>query len=255
MANQPETSSWSTGVYQWEVTDPAQGGIGGVMNTPILQLASRTRWLKDQVDTIADNIAGGAPLNSPNFIGNPTAPTASQFDNDTSIATTAFVQRALGNLAGIDSYAASFTLVAAQAGRCVLYSGGADATAVLPYSSACPSGSAFLSHNGSSFTLTVQRQGSDGLLGVGVGASTSVALGPGDSLLVVNKNASGQWDVAGGSAQYRYSYSATLKANTSGTYSGMSVGYATSAGNADTVDGWHADTVRSWENFLSKPAR
>ena len=251
MANQPETSSWSTGVYQWEVTDPAQGGIGGVMNTPILQLASRTRWLKDQVDTLAASISGGASLNSPNFIGNPTAPTASQFDNDTSIATTAFVQRALGNLGGVDSYNASFTLIAAQAGRGILYYGGADASAVLPLSAACPVGAAFLIHNVSGFTLNLQRQGSDALLGVG--GATSVALGPGDSLLVANQNAAGQWTVAGGSAQYRYSYSASLKANTSGTYSGLSVGYATSAGNSNTLGGWDRDTVRSWNNLLNVP--
>ena len=252
MANQPETSSWSTGVYQWEVTDPAQGGIGGVMNTPILQLASRTRWLKDQVDTLAASISGGAPLNSPNFIGNPTAPTASQFDNDTSIATTAFVQRALGNLGGVDSYNASFTLVASQAGRGVLYYGGTDASAVLPLSSACPTGSAFLVHNVSGFTLTVQRQGGDVLLGVG--GATSVALGPGDSLLVANQNAAGQWMVLGGSAQSRYSYSATLKANTSGSYPGMSVGHAAGAGNSDTLDGWDLNDVRQWGNLLNVPA-
>jgi microcystin-dependent protein len=38
---------------------------------------------------------GGAMLSSPAFTGNPTAPTAAPGDNDTSIATTAFVQAAL----------------------------------------------------------------------------------------------------------------------------------------------------------------
>lgn len=60
--------------------------------------------------------------------------------------------------------------------------------------------------------------------------------------------------IAGGSAQSRYSYSATLKANTSGSYPGMSVGYATSAGNADTVDGWDAADLRTWGNLLNVPA-
>lgn len=41
--------------------------------------------------------ASFAPLDSPAFIGNPTAPTAGQGDNDTSIATTAFVQTAMGS--------------------------------------------------------------------------------------------------------------------------------------------------------------
>lgn len=402
MANLPENSTFDTGVYQLETTDPVLGGADGVSNQQAKQLANRTRWLKDQVDslnllkgtgipafstensysagqeviyqkniwrantsiaagafnsskwtkqlgsaaerdaqaTLTDATAGAlmsvgafgigstnaaagynnwasvplvsgvygvvsgatnrpaglpdgfyilevgaydssfalaymissgrvftiarsnsgtwsaavesASLNSPSFSGAPTAPTPPQFDNDTSIATTEFVQRALGNLGGVDSYNASFTLVASQAGRGVLYYGGTDASAVLPLSSACPTGSAFLVHNVSGFTLTVQRQGGDVLLGVG--GATSVALGPGDSLLVANQNASGQWTVVGGSAQYRYSYSATLKANTSGSYPGMSVGYATSAGNADTVDGWHAADIRTWSNLIGKPA-
>jgi hypothetical protein len=46
--------------------------------------------------TSADIAAvGGAALNSPAFIGNPTAPTPAPGDNDTSIATTAFVMAAL----------------------------------------------------------------------------------------------------------------------------------------------------------------
>lgn len=44
-----------------------------------------------------DLLGAAAPLASPAFTGNPTAPTASGGDNDTSIATTAFVQ---GELAG-----------------------------------------------------------------------------------------------------------------------------------------------------------
>ncbi|WP_242015322.1 phage tail protein [Pseudomonas nitroreducens] len=39
--------------------------------------------------------------------GNPTAPTPVQFDNDGSVATTAFVQRSLGNMAGFVTYSAS----------------------------------------------------------------------------------------------------------------------------------------------------
>jgi hypothetical protein len=39
--------------------------------------------------------AGGAPLTSPNFAGSPAAPTPAVGDNDTSVATTAFVQTAV----------------------------------------------------------------------------------------------------------------------------------------------------------------
>lgn len=49
----------------------------------------------DATDKLSFSVAatgGGAPLASPSFTGNPTAPTPSFGDNDTSIATTAFVQ-------------------------------------------------------------------------------------------------------------------------------------------------------------------
>ncbi|WP_353809172.1 hypothetical protein [Agromyces sp. SYSU T00194] len=52
----------------------------------------------DGVDTNEAAIALLAPLASPAFTGNPTAPTPSASDNDTSIATTAFVQAALAAL-------------------------------------------------------------------------------------------------------------------------------------------------------------
>lgn len=44
------------------------------------------------------------------------------------------------------------------------------------------------------------------------------------------------------------------KANTSGTYSGLNVGYAASAGNANTVGGWPRDDIRAWPNLSAKPA-
>jgi hypothetical protein len=49
--------------------------------------------------------AGGAPLASPAFSGNPTAPTPAPGDNDTSLATTAFVHAAITALAaGVTSF-------------------------------------------------------------------------------------------------------------------------------------------------------
>jgi microcystin-dependent protein len=49
MANLPELSQFDS-VYQIEVTDPVQGGASGVTNTPLKNLANRTKWLKDRVD-------------------------------------------------------------------------------------------------------------------------------------------------------------------------------------------------------------
>jgi hypothetical protein len=55
---------------------------------------------KGQFDT---TVATLAPLASPALTGNPTAPTPSASDNDTSIATTAFVQTELGDYAPLAS--------------------------------------------------------------------------------------------------------------------------------------------------------
>lgn len=46
---------------------------------------------------------GAAPINSPALTGNPTAPTPAPGDNDSSIATTAFVQAALVGIARLNS--------------------------------------------------------------------------------------------------------------------------------------------------------
>lgn len=50
MANLKEESKWEDGVYQFETSDPVQGGPDGVDNVPTKQLANRTRHLKDRAD-------------------------------------------------------------------------------------------------------------------------------------------------------------------------------------------------------------
>ncbi|HEY0035902.1 MAG TPA: hypothetical protein VGB66_04395 [Longimicrobium sp.] len=46
MANLTETPVWETGVYQWENTDPIEGGANGIDNVPTRQLANRTSFLR-----------------------------------------------------------------------------------------------------------------------------------------------------------------------------------------------------------------
>lgn len=95
MTNLTETANYETGVYQLETTDPVQGGAGGVDNRQAQQLANRTAWLKQQVDALNTASGGWAPINSPNFTGQPTAPTAPGGNNSTRVATTAFVAAAI----------------------------------------------------------------------------------------------------------------------------------------------------------------
>lgn len=110
MANLPETPQWEEGIYQIEVSDPVLGGPDGISNRQSKQLASRTLYLKQQVEKggsdLAAHIAAAdphtqyAPKASPTFTGTPTAPTPANSDNSKKLATTEFVAKALAALAG-----------------------------------------------------------------------------------------------------------------------------------------------------------
>ena len=59
MANLPENPHWEEGVYLLEKSDPASGGPEinaftkqGILNLPHLQLANRTRYLRQRVDDL-----------------------------------------------------------------------------------------------------------------------------------------------------------------------------------------------------------
>lgn len=109
MANLPETPQWEEGIYQIEVSDPVLGGPDGISNRQGKQLASRTLYLKQQVEKggtdLAKHIAAAdphpqyAPEASPTFTGTPTAPTPVNSDNSKKLATTEFVARAIAALA------------------------------------------------------------------------------------------------------------------------------------------------------------
>jgi hypothetical protein len=112
MAAQPESPTYDPAVYQWEITDPVQGGTGGVANTPLLNLSNRTAWLKQRVDILTAAIALLAPIDSPNFTGSATAPNVADGNDTTLIANTHFVQRrhhgiASINVAGTSSHTCS----------------------------------------------------------------------------------------------------------------------------------------------------
>lgn len=141
---------------------------------------------------------GLARLASPAFTGNPTAPTPAQFDNDTSLATTEYVRRALGNYV-FAPLSANKTLVAADAGSCYDWFGTSNGTIKLPLASTLVAGAGFRFQNISAYTLTVQVQGSDELyLGSSSAGVTSVVLGPGDSLELVHDSV--RWISIGGTA-------------------------------------------------------
>lgn len=56
MANLSESATWEAGIYQIETTDPVIGGASGISNTQGKQLANRTAYLKQHVDTLETNV-------------------------------------------------------------------------------------------------------------------------------------------------------------------------------------------------------
>jgi hypothetical protein len=122
--------------------------------------------------------------------------TTAQFDNDTSLATTAFVQRALGNFSDVVTYAVNTVLTAADAGKAILIS--ANATITLPDANSVPAGATFHFFFSGASAGAVQRAGSDVISGAA--SSTSVSLGIGDTLSIRSNGVSG-WLAYGGTAR------------------------------------------------------
>ncbi|HEX7906751.1 MAG TPA: hypothetical protein VF534_01480 [Paraburkholderia sp.] len=129
MAFQPEVVSYDTGVYQLEVADPVDGGVGAVSNKPLLNLANRTAYLYQHVTNLENGTTippTVAPLNNANLTGTPTAPTPALGDSSTKISTTAFVQGTVNGLASVNvAGGANVTLSAVQAGNGILVFTGA----------------------------------------------------------------------------------------------------------------------------------
>ncbi|KWE51746.1 hypothetical protein WL76_17680 [Burkholderia ubonensis] len=198
MTDLVESSTWTPGIRQFETSDPVEGGPDGIDNVPLRQLANRTRFLKDVQDAQAGGLEMKAPLASPAFTGSPQAPVPPQFDNTSKIATTAFVQRALGNYGSLNALSSATTLTAVNCGQTLDILGSSAFTVTLPAASACPSGSALTFICGSTYGSTLACQGSDKIyLPLGV---ASLALGYGDTLTVVS-NGIGSWIAVSGTAQ------------------------------------------------------
>lgn len=124
MANLTETATYDAGVYQLETTDPVQGGASGKSNAPLINLANRTKYLKQHIDAIeagSFTIPGYALLDSPAFINTPTAPTQALSNRSTRIATTAFAHGILDGIQTKDvSGNSNVTLTADEASSGIL---------------------------------------------------------------------------------------------------------------------------------------
>lgn len=53
MVNLPESLGYVAAIQGLSTNDPLEGGTDGALNIPNIQLASRTKWLKDQLEAMA----------------------------------------------------------------------------------------------------------------------------------------------------------------------------------------------------------
>lgn len=162
------------GFAQNPYTNAAQGQGGGYL----------TR--KDYVDNA---LSFKANLDSPSFTGNPTAPTAAQFDNDTSIATTNFVQRALGNRPSFMWYNGGDTIQAAHAGYLIML--GNSGTYYLPNLEHVPVGAQYQCYCQDGGHIAAQA-GQTIVYDINHGGDASILISAGDTF-TVTKATYGYW--------------------------------------------------------------
>ena len=164
------------------VTSAAQGDGGGYL----------TR--KDYVDGA---LALKAPLASPALTGVPTAPTAAQFDNDTSLATTAFVQRALGNMRASFGITGATTLTKDDVGKFVNVVGTGYTITLPPVTGVADGTSIFFRHLADIVgSVTIDADGAE-IIRFNNVTVPNIALLSGESLQLTTRN--NEWRVADGS--------------------------------------------------------
>ena len=178
---------------------PVQQGTGVGQTSNVVKIGwSAGAKLKATVDTTdLGNLALEA---SPAFTGNPTAPTPAQFDADTSIATSAFVQAALGNKRLATSITASRAITLADFGGEFVVSAAGAVTLTLPATSSVANGASLRFINLGVGTVTFARTGADTFIGAfnSGGTATSAVLLPNDDVTVTQYG--GIWLVIGSGA-------------------------------------------------------
>jgi hypothetical protein len=162
--------------------------------------AENTYWTKafnypDRA-VLADNAT-----NATNAVNATTTTNAPLFDNDTSIASTLFVQRALGNYQSYIGLAGSITLTASQVGTFISCYSGSPLTITLPVANTVAAGAAYTIANISNSNVTIQSQGGNLIYHGGAFiSSTSIILSPGDQLTIISDNSSA-WITTGTATQ------------------------------------------------------
>ncbi|QLL14645.1 gp53-like domain-containing protein [Pseudomonas chlororaphis] len=169
----------------------------------IWQLVTDSPVLLGTTALVFQNITFGfAPLNSPVFAGSPTAPTANIFSNDDVLATTKFVQRALGSYAGQTNYDVNTQLTIADVGKLSIFTA-PGLTATLPDWNSVPPGG--LVHLTTTAGLTVKTRSGETIGAVNTTNLTSVVLQPGNFAVFRRLLLGPGWSLDSGDTALKYS--------------------------------------------------
>jgi hypothetical protein len=155
---------------------------------------------------------GYTPANiaSPAFTGTPTAPTPAQFNNSTDVATTAFVQTALGNFQNGISLSSATTLTASALGTIYSLNSTTAYTVTLPaISTVSLEGGTFWFYCTNNAGVKIQAAGTDQFItGPGtITAGGSITMNTGDTASV--SVIAGSWQLVGGSIAQTLSNAST----------------------------------------------
>lgn len=135
--------------------------------------------------------------------------TPAQFDNTRKLATTEFVQRAVGNYGNAAIAAANTTLTASAFGRLLLLNGIAAFTVTLPPSNTAVTGAAIAIRNVGSGPVTIVPSAGDSIGNIATVPLASIVVPPGSSLDIVMQG--GVYWVSGTSAlKYAPEFGASL---------------------------------------------
>lgn len=161
---------------------------------------------------IGVDLTGYAPLASPAFTGNPTAPTPTQFDNSTKLATTAFAWRQglhFQNSGGV-TLTANTTLTASQAGHW-FETQASNLTITLPPLASFPPGMATYTFR-APLAFTLKANGSELIKSASGVSANTLSVASGECVTVVGNGSVYQWCVilgGFGSASFSKSFGAS----------------------------------------------
>jgi hypothetical protein len=212
-----ETDTGTNLLTQAEYLADSQRPIGnqpGVARSKLVNKALRQASLISAgvAEYIADNQANNitdalTPQNIADYlqaaITGALGVTPPQFDNDTSLATTAFVKRAGLEMNVFFSYSSGATIPVSAVGAPIQLAQATTQSYIVPLASSCPSGSVLYFANTGTGAALIARSGSD-TFSVASGADTGITILTGDQLMLVS-NGGNQWFAIGGSASLLFS--------------------------------------------------